>query len=282
MDIKKKTGSLSVNEKQFIRNNIGKLTTAQIAETLRRTIAPIERYVHENNLILPEMTDREENIVNLRAKLHSKEYWKEIQKQFTLSEIEFFESIWIELLLQFREDVLYAEELEIKKYITIEILINRNLALRQSATQDMERIERTLDVEYAKDINIRDMALVNNLEANLSFARTSLPAYATEHAKLLDKSENINKSLKATRDQRIKRIEDSKTSWAAYIRSLEDEEKREREGDEMELMKLAQNKAKERLSEYHTYLDGKVDRPLFNSDTIELDKQENDSNEEKN
>ena len=36
-------------------------------------------------------------------------------------------------------------------------------------------------------------------------------------------------------------------------------------------MKLAQEKAKETLGGYHTYVDGQIDRPLFNSETVEYD-----------
>jgi hypothetical protein len=268
--IQKKRGSLNKGDKAYIRANVNTLSIAEIAHVLNRTVAPVERYIYENNLILSEMSKVEEDSTKLRAKLHTKEYWTEIQKQFTTSEIEYFEAVWIQLIMQFREDVLYAEELEIKQYITIEILINRNLSERQRATQDVERIQKLLDVEYAKDINIRDMGLVNSLEAQLSFARTQLPAYAAEYAKLLEKRQNIGKDLKATRDQRIKNIKDAKLSWSTYIRALEDEKLREREGDEMALMKLASEAARKKLSENHTYLDGKVDQPLFNSETAKL------------
>ena len=42
-------------------------------------------------------------------------------------------------------------------------------------------------------------------------------------------------------------------------------------GNEMEIMRLATEKARKELSEYHTYQDGYVDRPLLNCDTVQED-----------
>jgi hypothetical protein len=52
---------------------------------------------------------------------------------------------------------------------------------------------------------------------------------------------------------------------------LEDEQAREREGHEMEVLGFAADKAREALSEYHSYEDGKLDMPILTPDTV-LDK----------
>jgi len=272
--VERKRGKLSTEEENYIKNNVATLSVEKIAEYLHRTTAPVIRYIKENNLVAGDMDERQGQKIGLRTKLQFREYWPEVRKQFTDEELEYFIATWAELILQFREDVLYSEELEIKQYITLDILINRNLTEQMRARADVERIQKELDKEYAVDADSRDMALVASLEAQLSFARTAIPAYATEYTKLLDKKSNISKELKATRDQRVKRIEDSKSSWAGFIRALEDEAAREREGDEIELMRLAKDNAAKKLSEYHTYIDGRIDRPLLNSDTVNLDNEE--------
>jgi hypothetical protein len=50
---------------------------------------------------------------------------------------------------------------------------------------------------------------------------------------------------------------------------LEDEEVREREGREMEILALATEKYKEKLSEYHQYLDNSLDKPFLSPETVE-------------
>lgn len=44
---------------------------------------------------------------------------------------------------------------------------------------------------------------------------------------------------------------------------LDDEKYRKEESRKAQLMKMAQNKAREELYEYHEYMDGQVDTPLL-------------------
>lgn len=277
---KKKSGKLSLEEEQFIRDNVDKLPIKEIAEHINRTEVPVLRYMRENNLISVEMDSIESARTILRSKLHTREYWTEIKKQFTPDELICFEADWTRLMLQFKEDLQYAEELELKQFITLEILINRNLTERQIFREEAEKLQKLLDKEYEVDESIRDITRIANLEAQLSCARTAIPSYMTEYAKLLEKRQNITRDLKATRDQRIKRIDDSKTTWTGFLKALDDETIRSRVGDDIELMRLAKNKARDRLSELHEYVDGKFDRPILNSETIELDQEDGDEIDE--
>jgi hypothetical protein len=267
--VERKRGKLSAEEEALIRQNVELLPAQKIAMMINRTEETVQKFIRQNSLISSSMDDKEATKVALRAKLHTRDYWLEVLKQFSESELEFFESLWTELMIQFREDVLFSEELELKQYITLEIFINRNVEEQKRARLDVERIQKELDKEYAKPGEDRDMPLINNLEGQLSFARTAIPAYASEYVKLLDKRGAVTNSLKATRDQRVKKIEDSKSSWAGFIKALDDEAFRERIGDDAELNKIARDAAEERLAEYHTFVDGKIDRPLLNADTIE-------------
>jgi len=101
--------------------------------------------------------------------------------------------------------------------------------------------------------------------------KNSIANYTNEYTKLLNEQQKISKDLKATREQRIKRIEDGKSSWTGLIRMLEDEEIREKEGREMEILALATDKIKDKLYDYHNYADNTVDRPFLTPDTVEND-----------
>jgi hypothetical protein len=77
------------------------------------------------------------------------------------------------------------------------------------------------------------------------------------------------KDLKGTREQRIKAIEDSKQTFASLVKQIAtDSEFRSRIGLDMEKMRLAAEKEKERLSEYHEYEDGTVDQPFLTPETL--------------
>jgi hypothetical protein len=267
--IPKKRGQLSLNEEKYIKENALSLSAEQIASNLNRHTAPIKRYISENNLLI----NPEEKLIyqTLKDKLHSKTFWNEITRQFDneTGELEYFEDTWVGLIKQFREDVLPAEELQIKQFITIDILINRSMKERKRHIAETEKLQKLVDKEYEKNEDQRDIPKLANLETQLSFARNSIANYTNEYTKLLNEQQKISKDLKATREQRIKRIEDGKSSWVGLIRMLEDEEVREKEGREMEILNMAAQQAKHKLQEYHTYQDGVIDIPLLTPEFME-------------
>jgi len=262
----KKRGQLSLDEEKFIRDNVSLLTIDQIAENLNRSSAPIKRYITEQKLLLSH-DDTDET---LRTKLHSKSFWHEITKQFDehSGELDYFEEIWINLIKQFREDVLPAEELQIKQFITIDILINRSMKERKRHIEETEKLQAVINDIYSKPEDQRDIPKLANLETQLTFARNSIASYTNEYTKLLTEQQKISKDLKATREQRIKRIEDGKSSWVGLIRMLEDEEIREKEGREMVILNMATDKAREQLQQYHSYQDGNVDIPILTPEVM--------------
>ena len=266
----RKRGQLGLEEEEFIRNNIGVISIEEIAEKLNRTTKPIEKYISESKIGIKTI-DEQENDKTLRQKLHAKTFWTEIERQFDEStgELAYFEDTWIGLVKQFREDVLPAEELQIKQFITIDILINRSMKERKRHIADTEKLQVKVDEEYSKPEDQRDIAKLANLETQLSFARNSIANYTNEYTKLLNEQQKISKDLKATREQRIKRIEDGKSSWVGLIRMLEDEDIREKEGREMAIMAMATQKTREKLSEYHEYEDNLVDSPLLTSEVVQ-------------
>ena len=263
----KKRGQLSLEEEKFIRDNFSSLSLEEIAQKLNRSIQPVKKYAQQQKLYA--IDEVKENEV-LRQKLHCKTFWSEIERQFDeeSGELEYFENTWIGLIKQFREDVLPAEELQIKQFITIDILINRSMKERKRHITETEKLQKLVDKEYEKSEDQRDIPKLTNLETQLSFARNSIASYTNEYTKLLNEQQKISKDLKATREQRIKRIEDGKSSWVGLIRMLEDEDIREREGKEMEILNMASNKAREKLYELHVYSDNKADRPILNSESV--------------
>jgi hypothetical protein len=264
----KKRGQLSLEEEKFIKDNINTLSVEDIASQLNRSTAPINRFIEENRLFASADNSNDKY---LRHQLYSKNFWTEIQRQFDqeTGELEYFENVWINLMKQFREDVLPAEELQIKQFITIDILINRSMKERKRHIVETEKLQKMVDDEYAKPEDQRDIPKLANLETQLSFARNSIANYTNEYTKLLNEQQKISKDLKATREQRIKRIEDGKSSWTGLIRMLEDEEIREKEGREMEILSLSTEKYKQKLSEFHTYADNNVDKPFLTPETVD-------------
>ena len=264
----KKRGQLSLEEEKFIGEKVTTLSVVEIANYLNRGTAPIERYIKENNLVSSKEDVTSDDF--LKHKLYGKTFWGEIERQFDdeSGELTYFINTWIGLIKQFREDVLPAEELQIKQFITIDILINRSMKERKRHLSETEKLQKAVDKESNKSDDTKDYSKLMQLETQLGFARNSIASYTNEYTKLLNEQQKISKDLKATREQRIKRIEDGKSSWVGLIRMLEDEETREREGREMEIINMATKKSLDKLSEYHTYQDNTLVRPFLTPDTV--------------
>lgn len=264
----RKRGQLSLEEEKFIKNNVAHMSIDDIADRLNRTPEPIKKFIEQQNLYVSD--DEKNENQYLKHKLHSKSFWNEVKKQFDedTGELQYFEEIWINLIKQFREDVLPAEELQIKQFITIDILINRSMKERKRHIAETEKLQRLVDKEYEKPEDQRDIPRLANLETQLSFARNSIASYTNEYTKLLAEQQKISKDLKATREQRIKRIEDGKSSWTGLIRMLEDEEIRENEGKQLEIIRLATEKSRNKLMDYHSYQDETIDMPFLTPESV--------------
>ena len=161
---KMKRGKFSDEDLNFIKNNSDEKTVEEIAKYLDRNPKTVKRVMDGMNVVTTEMTLEEKDEVSLRKKLINKDYWQEIEKQFTENEIDYFISIWIQLIKQFREDVLPTEELQIKQLITTEILMNRCMVERKRSLEDIERLTDTINQEYAVTPEHRDTNMLLNLE----------------------------------------------------------------------------------------------------------------------
>lgn len=263
----RKRGKLSNGEMDYIRQNCFDLSVEEIAEYLNRTVEPVQKYIDKENLRARNMTDDEHLLVNLRGRY----YYMELKKQFNDPEIIFFEHQWIDYFKQFGEDVTHTEEMQILEVIRTEVLINRGMEDRQEVMRNIERLNKLIEDEIAKPEVMQDTQAIAMFQTQLGAAFASKSSYINEHEKLLTKKERLLKDLKGTREQRKRNTEDAKTNFSAWLRQLDDEELRKREGYEMEVNRIAANKSVTGLAEYHEYEDGIVDQPFLNADTIKDD-----------
>ena len=84
----------------------------------------------------------------------------------------------------------------------------------------------------------------------------------------MTKKERLLKDLKGTREQRKRNADDAKTNFSSWLRQLEDDQLKKDESFDMEVHRVAADKATDRLAELHQYEDGLVDQPILNADTL--------------
>ena len=263
-----KKGRFTKTEQEFIRNNHREMSNLEIATHLDRDPISIQSYIKEkigNNTL----DDRE---IEALHDLQSRPFWKDLQKQFSEEELQSLLYHWSRIITQFRDDVLPTEELQIIDAIKLEILMNRALIGQQSIMRSIGEYEELVTAEKSKSLEIQDKDYIYNLERQIAVCRAAQDSLTREYKDLQTKKASMLKDLKATREQRIKRLEDSKQTFIGWVRNLmSNPETRQQMGTDMEKMRLAMEAEKKRLSEYHKYEDGNIDQPFLTPDTVKDD-----------
>lgn len=263
----RKRGALSIEEEEFIQNNINRLGIHGVAVELNRTDVTIEKYCNNKNLTYKGMSEDSYDDALLKAKLQKRPYWREVKKQLTSIELDYFEITWANMMKQFKENILYAEELQLKQWIILDIMGNKVLEERRRSQSQIERLQNLVDEQYSLSEDDRDVESVVTLESNIAMLTNAQSSYTAEYAKILEKIERIQKDLKAARADRVKKVEDSKSSFSGLLHSLEIEDNRKKVGEDIIIGAWAKNKAIDDLSKFHKYEDGFVDQPWLTPET---------------
>lgn len=242
----------------------------EIEKVVHRPAATIQRMV-QNKLL---MNLSEEEKITKKAEITIKESaeWKEITQQLSKDEQEMFLHHWKEILAQFNNDVTHTERLQIIDIIRNEVLINRVMKKIHDANSDMGSIRNELVIEMSLEPEHRDTSKIIDLQRRSGDVGIAIGAYNREYKELMERKQKILVDIKGTREQRVKRLEDSKetiTGWVAAL--ISSPEMRNELGIYMEKFRIAQTVEYQRLADYHTYEDGQVQQPLLSSESIKED-----------
>lgn len=274
-----KKGQLSNAEKGFIRANANKMRPGQIAERLNRSEKQVLNYLTEHSLLHVAATspepeqETESALVEARHKLRQTMAWKQLRDELDEDELLYFEEKYAQYMTQFREDVLVTEETQIFLVIKLEIMMHRNSKAKRNAAQDIARLSRLRDnflrkYEDPSEMSESDRDYVMGIETQIQACKSAESARSTEFIKLEEKHQALLKDLKATRDQRVSRVESSKETFLGTIKRLQQEDEREFAGRHMELLRNAAEKEIGRLGSAHKFEDGAEDLPVLNAETI--------------
>lgn len=269
-----KRGRLSHEEMNYIRENVKELGPTEVGKKLNRSQPLIEDFAKSEGIIYEEALEDDKLVIQaqLNKELRTSPEWEALKQEFTENECDYFGHRFGKLMSQFKEDVLATEETQIFQLIKFEILMQRNLKGAKRASSDIRRMESELTKIFAEhegtDMPDNTRNLVLNVENQLLSARSAQSSKSTEFVKLQEKHSALLKELKATRDQRISKIESSSKDILGLLKAMQDAKFRVQEGRQQALVNLAVEKEEGRLGEYHTYEDGVVDRPILSADTV--------------
>lgn len=262
-----KRGKYSKEEDRFVVENVHKLSSKDIAETLGRNIESVENLIRKRKLKIIATTEDKKEVERLLGILYTSPHWEKILIALTESEVELFRKDWVCIVQQFGEDIWYTEEKYIVDWLLLDIKKYRTYRLEKEAMQQIERLEKELEIEYNLDIELRDTDKIIRAEQELAVQKSAMSSHNAALVKILEKIEKISEKLKANREERRDVKVNTDTFWG-YIQMLEDEKFRKQESRNAQLLHLAQNNARKKLSEYHTYADGEVDIPLLTPEII--------------
>ena len=258
-----KRGRLSNDEARYITENAEDISIEEIAVNLERDPTTIENFIKKNLKI--GLSEFEQAAYDLE----DRPYWIELRQQFSQEELELFKYHWGRIISQFKDDVFPTEELQVVDVIKLELLMNRGLKQNKSNIDQITAFEELVRTERATDPDQQDRDYILNLERQIASLRAAQESLNRDYRDLQTKKSAMLKEMKGTREQRIKRLEDSKQSFVGWVTHLmQNPNLTQQYGLEMEKMRLAMEKEKGRLSNFHQYEDGQVDQPFLTPDTV--------------
>lgn len=257
----KKNGPLTQEEKEFIRMNADSMDAIEIGNHLSRNPTTVRNFINSM-----DMSGDSGDILNLRKR----EDWNMIKGQFSDEEIVLFEWHWNKMVQQFQEELKHSESLQVLSGIRHEILGNRALTDQRRIMLQVNETEAKLQKE--RDKATPDYAKIDSLEKLAANLAQVLDLNNKEYRECNDKLTKVIKDLKASREQRLARTEESSKSIAVLIRRLlEDRSLQKSFGDYGAKMRLAMEGEYWRLGSVMKYADGMYDRPLLNTDTLKIE-----------
>jgi len=261
-----KRGKLSLEERKYIEQYHTLKSDVQIGEHLNRAPSTIEQYrLRYLSLHAGESIKVDEHTA-FRAALHAEPEWALCKRMFTAEELSIFEYSYIALMKQFKGDVLPTEKKQIFHVLTTDIKIYRHNLEMKRAQEDLLRMEELMQQELEKKKPNEEM--VRTLEGQIQGARAASTARSKEYKDLSDKFDSSIKALKGTREQRIAKIEENKETFVGLLLKLEDEDIRKPIQMEHVIINLGVKAEQERLQDYHKYMNGEIDIPILDSESL--------------
>ena len=258
-----KKGRFSVEEMEFIESNYEAMSPSEIGLELDRDPESVDLFIKRKFKVGISSLEEAE------FELEDRPYWTELALQFTQDELKLFKYHWTRIINQFKDDVIPTEELQVVDLIKLELLMNRCLKNNKASIEQITSLEALVQLERARDPDQQDRDMILNMERQIASCKASQESMNRDYRELQAKKNSMLKEMRATREQRVKRLEDSKQSFTGWvIHLMTNPETTKKYGLEMEKMRLGMDGEKERLRQFHKYEDGLVDQPFLTPDTV--------------
>ena len=147
-----------------------------------------------------------------------------------------------------------------KDVIIEDILLHRALEQKKNILEEIKENERLLAEEREKDMDDRDSDFMTNALRTIVQLRGTSEAYTKEINEIKKTKDGKFKDLKATRNERLKTVEESGKNIFALIKLLDEQKMRETEGRMTGLVYEASKTKEGQMKQNMVFADGEVDR----------------------
>jgi hypothetical protein len=259
----KKSGRLSTKECEFIRANRDTMPLEEIALHLGRGVETVRGYIGLGAAPgkSPDVDDGED--------------WEVIRKTFSADEQKFFRRKYADFSNQFDNDVLPTEDAQLIQAITLWVLMNRTMVKQKQLEDDIDRVSkyrRKLEEDHkgGSEWAPEDRDRLELYRTDVRGWKAEIDSLAKQFTQYSNERNNILKTLRANRADRIKEIESGTETFVGLVKKVSKKEGQKEEGRRMELLALAYERERLRLMEPRLYPDGNEDHPLLSAETLEL------------
>lgn len=282
---------LNSKDLEFIKNHVGEYTDQAMANMLgchintvrsnRRKMNLKKENIRNTDLVLDtsqlniKMIGGENEIIMWRDKITNSAKGNKIKEILSQvnddSEWLMFVDEWISFHIQF-EDLTHTEEQNIEHIIFLRLIILNN----QKDLSHWKAQRKLLG-----NINISKLDFNENpddamLYSKLNAIDSKIGDLNKEYKDMLDKANQLYRSLSGTREQREKKGQISSESFFGLCEQFKEQNVREREGRMAELLRMATEKKASELRESIEFADGELAPQLLDVDTVRLMKEKSE------
>lgn len=268
-----KGGKLSNRDIDFIKRNAHKISVEEIASKLDRSPDVVQKYINLHAKPAPDAASKDADKILALQELRASAKWIQLEKEYDDEELDFFSEEYSELMAQFKGNIEHTEKAQVYDCICLELQKHRSNSEKLKARKDVDMFEKMLDdfvdqhgdpKRMQDDVRSNYMALQNQILN----ARRLVESKASEWAKYQEHTTKIRTALNASREQRVKDIEESKENFLGVIKLLQNRDQQALKGREIELLKLAGSREYKELSKPHKYEDGNEDSPILSENSF--------------
>jgi hypothetical protein len=269
--VNKKLSSIDI---QFIKENLDKLSLAEIARRLECSPKTIERY--KKKLSAPDavieggkVEYQTEKDLNFWANdLMNSARGRRIKGILTKEEWESFCEDWAGYHIQL-DDLNHTEENNIEQIIMLKLRIDKNQSDYSKSVRLRDDLMKESGIRDLKDLDLTDPKQAGIYEKVFA-AGLRLTDLNKEYKELLEKSTKISESLNITRKQREEKGKIGADTFFALCKKFDSKKTRNQEGRMADLMRISMTTKKTELRNGIEFMDGEISPQLLDAETLRL------------